>query len=138
MNARCAWLIVGLLLTCLSLRAVTTNDLATAEREGRQLAEQLRNARPNANFTNSGKILIIASKKQRRTIQFNSRVVSWIDNDTGGILLAKAYDAEGKLLKEFRPTQFEKINGEWHLQEMEMENVQTGNRTKIEFHFERK
>jgi len=236
MNARCAWLIVGLLLTCLSLRAVTTNDLATAEREGRQLAKQLRNARPTANFTNSGKILILASKKQRRTVQFNSRVVvtetnwtsfyeatdgtnalstfsvehqpdspsiyrlnctnqlaadrtmqpfggsdfwlvdlgleflhwpiqlltrremkrsnacsvlesrnpspapggysrivSWIDNDTGGILLAKAYDVKGKLIKEFRPTEFEKVNGEWHLQEMEMENVQTESRSTLIF-----
>lgn len=236
MRTRRAWLIVSLLLVAGSLRAVTTNDLATAEREGRQLAEQLRNARPNANFTNSGTLAIRASKKQRSTVRFNSRVVvtetnwtsvyeatdgtnnlstfsvehrpdspsryrlvctnvldasqttlpfaksdfwlvdlgleffhwpvqlltrkeikrgeacsvlesrqpapppggysrivSWIDNDTGGILLAEAYDAKGKLLKEFRPTEFEKVNGEWHLREMEMENVQTGSRSTLVF-----
>lgn len=236
MNARCAGLIASLLLVAGAVRAVTTNDLATAEREGRQLAEQLRNAKPTANFTNSGQIVIRTSKKQRRTIQFNSRVVvtetnwisfyeatdgtntlsafsvehrpdspssyrldhtnllaasqtmlpfagsdfgladlgleffhwpvqlltrkeikrgeacsvlesrqptpasgsysrivSWIDNDTGGILLAEAYDAKGKFLKEFRPTDFEKVNGEWHLSKMEMENVQTGSRSTLVF-----
>jgi hypothetical protein len=30
------------------------------------------------------------------------------------------------------------VDGQWHVEEMQMENVQTGNRTKIEFHFERK
>jgi hypothetical protein len=236
MKARCAWLTVSLLLAGWSLRAVTTNDLATAEREGRELARQLRDARPTTGFTNSGTLAIRASKKQRSTIRFNSRVVvtetnwtsvyeatdgtnnlstfsvehrpdspsryrlnctnvldasqttlpfaksdfwladlgleffhwpvqlltrkeikrgeacsvlesrqpapppggysrivSWIDNDTGGILLAEAYDAKGKLLKEFRPTEFEKVNGEWHLREMEMENVQTGSRSTLVF-----
>jgi hypothetical protein len=236
MSARCAWLMISLLLVCVPLHAVTTNDLATAVREGRELAQQLRNARPDANFTNSGTLVIRASKKQRNTIRFNSRVVvtetnwtsfyeatdgtnnlatfsvehqpdapshyrldctneldasqttlpfaksdfwladlgleffhwpvqlltrkeikrgescsvlesrnpspppggysrivSWIDNDTGGILLAEAYDAKGKLLKEFRPTEFEKVNGEWHLREMEMENVQTGSSSTLIF-----
>jgi hypothetical protein len=236
MRARCAWLTVSLLLGCVSLHAVTTNDPATAEREGRELAQQLRNARPDANFTNSGTLVIRTSKKQRSTVRFDSRVVvtetnwtsfyaatdgtndlshfsvehqvdvpnryhlnhtnlldaskstmsfagsdfwladlgleffhwpvqlltrreikrgescsvlesrnpspppggysrivSWIDNDTGGILLAEAYDARGKLLKEFRPTEFEKVNGEWHLREMEMENVQTGSRSTLIF-----
>jgi len=236
MNALRAWLILGLLLVTVSVRAVTTNDPVTAEREGRELAGKLRTAKPNANFTNAGTILIRTSKKQRSTIQFNSRVVvtetnwtsfyeasdgsntlstfsvehqpdsvsiyrldqtnvisadqvsqpiagsdfwfldlglqffhwpvqlltrreikrsnacsvlesrnpspapgsysrvvSWIDNDTGGILLAEAYDAKGKFLKEFRPTDFEKVNGEWHLREMEMENVQTGSRSVLTF-----
>jgi len=236
MNARAAWLIVSLLLMGAVARAVTTNDLATAEREGRQLAEQLRTTRPNAGFTNSGQLRIRTPKKQRHTLAFNSRVVvtatnwtsvyeatdarqqrivfsvehrpdapsiyrldgtnlpaadrvalsfagsdfwltdlgleflhwpiqlltrreikrgeacsvlesrrpdppptgysrlvSWIDNDTGGILLAQAYDARGKLLKEFRPTEFEKVNGEWRLREMEMENVQTGSRSTLIF-----
>jgi len=239
MNARRAWLIVSLLLVTFSLQAVTTNDPVTAEREGRELAQKLRNARPNANFTNSGKILILKpKKKQRSTVQFNSRVVvtetnwtsfyeasdgtnnlstfsvehltdapshyhlgctnlldasqttlpfagsdfwladlgleffhwpvqlltrkelergeacsvlesrnpspppgaysrvvSWIDNDTAGILLAEAYDAKGKLLKEFRPTEFEKVNGEWQLSEIEMKNVQTGSRSILTFDF---
>jgi len=237
MNARRAWLIVSLLLVTIPLQAVTTNDPVTAEREGRKLAQKLRNARPNANFTNSGKILILQpKKKQRSTIQFNSRVVvtetnwisfyeasngtnllsafsvehlpnapsryrlnctnlldasqatlpfagsdfwladlgleffhwpvqlltrkelergeacsvlesrdpspspggysrvvSFIDNDTGGILRAEAYDAKGKPLKEFQPDEFEQVNGEWQLHTMTMKNVQTKSHSILTF-----
>ena len=62
-----------------------------------------------------------------------SRVRSWIDKETGGILEAEAYDAAGKLLKVFEPKSFKKINGQWELQEMEIRNVQTGSRTRLEF-----
>jgi hypothetical protein len=62
-----------------------------------------------------------------------SRVLSWIDKETGGILQAEAYDANGKLLKEFSPKSFKKVNGQWELQEMEIRNVQTGSRTRLEF-----
>jgi hypothetical protein len=62
-----------------------------------------------------------------------SRVVSWIDNETFGIVHAEAYDVNGKLLKEFDPKSFKKVNGQWELQEMEIRNVQTGSRTRLEF-----
>jgi hypothetical protein len=62
-----------------------------------------------------------------------SRVVSWIDKETGGILEAEAYDAQNKLLKVFEPKSFKKVNGQWELQEMEIRNVQTGSRTRLEF-----
>ena len=62
-----------------------------------------------------------------------SRVVSWIDNETLGLVQAEAYDAKGKLLKEFYPKTFKKVNGQWELQEMEIRNVQTGSRTRLEF-----
>jgi hypothetical protein len=62
-----------------------------------------------------------------------SRVLSWIDRETGGILQAEAYDASGRLLKEFAPKSFKKVNGQWELQEMEIRNVQTGSRTRLEF-----
>lgn len=62
-----------------------------------------------------------------------SRVVSWIDQETGGILEAAAYDAQGKLLKVFEPKSFKKVDGQWELQEMEIRNVQTGSRTRLEF-----
>jgi Outer membrane lipoprotein-sorting protein len=60
-----------------------------------------------------------------------SRVVSWIDNETLGIVQAEAYDAKGKLLKEFYPKSFKKVNGQWELQEMEIRNDQTGSRTRL-------
>ena len=62
-----------------------------------------------------------------------SRVVSWIDDETLGIVHAEAYDANGKLLKEFDPKSFKKVNGQWQLQEMEIRNVQTGSRSRMEF-----
>ena len=65
-----------------------------------------------------------------------SRVVSWIDNDTLGIVQAEAFDAKGKLLKEFAPKEFKKVDGQWQLQEMEIRNVQTGSRSRIEFNLQ--
>jgi hypothetical protein len=62
-----------------------------------------------------------------------SRVLTWIDKETGGPLQAEAYDLNGKLLKEFQPKSFKKVNGQWELQEMEIRNVQTGSRTRLEF-----
>ena len=62
-----------------------------------------------------------------------SRVLSWIDKETGGVLAAEAYDFNGKLLKEFWPKTFKKVNGQWELQEMDIRNVQTGSRTRLEF-----
>jgi hypothetical protein len=62
-----------------------------------------------------------------------SRVISWIDEESGGIVEAKAYDAQGKLLKEFYPKDVKKVNGQWQVEMMEMDNVQTGSRSRIEF-----
>jgi hypothetical protein len=62
-----------------------------------------------------------------------SRVLTWIDKENGGPLQAEAYDANGRLLKEFAPKSFKKVNGQWELQEMEIRNVQTGSRTRLEF-----
>jgi hypothetical protein len=62
-----------------------------------------------------------------------SRVLSWIDKETDGILEADAYDVQGKLLKEFFPKDFKKVRGQWQVQSMEMDNVQTGSRSRIEF-----
>lgn len=62
-----------------------------------------------------------------------SRVVSWIDGETLGVVEAYGYDAAGKLLKEFTPKSFKKVNGRWELKEIEISNVQTGSRTRLEF-----
>lgn len=67
-----------------------------------------------------------------------SRVLSWIDKESNGILQAEAYDAQGKLLKIFEPKSFKKVNGQWELQEMEIRNVQTGSRTRLEFDLTKK
>jgi len=76
---------------------------------------------------------LLESTNPNPTTNGYSRVVSWIDKETGGILEAEAYDATGKLLKDFAPKSFKKVNGQWELQEMEIRNVQTGSRTRLEF-----
>ncbi|HEV2330671.1 MAG TPA: outer membrane lipoprotein-sorting protein [Verrucomicrobiae bacterium] len=62
-----------------------------------------------------------------------SRVVTWIDNQTLGIIHAEAYDANGKLIKVFDPKSLKKVNGQWELQDIEIRNVQTHSRTRIQF-----
>ncbi|HUA37805.1 MAG TPA: outer membrane lipoprotein-sorting protein [Candidatus Sulfopaludibacter sp.] len=76
---------------------------------------------------------VLESTNPNPTANGYSRVVSWIDNETLGIVQAEAYDAKGNLLKEFYPKSFKKVNGQWELQEMEIRNDQTGSRTRLEF-----
>ena len=80
---------------------------------------------------------VLESTNPEPTTNGYSRVVSWIDNDTLGIVQAEAFDAKGKRLKEFAPKEFKKVNGQWQLQEMEIRNVQTGSRTRLEFKLEK-
>ncbi len=63
-----------------------------------------------------------------------SRIVSWIDVESAGILHADAYDAKGSLLKQFDPTELQKVGSERQVREIEMRNRQTGSRSAIEFH----
>jgi hypothetical protein len=65
-----------------------------------------------------------------------SRVVSWLDKETGGPLLAEGYDWENKLLKEFSIRSFRKVQGQWQLQEMEIRNLKTKTRTRLEWEFD--
>jgi hypothetical protein len=62
-----------------------------------------------------------------------SHVVSWIDEESLGIVEAYAYDANGKKLKNFYPKNFEKVNGQYQVQSLIMENLQTGSKTTLEF-----
>jgi hypothetical protein len=62
-----------------------------------------------------------------------SRVDSWIDEASGGIVMANAYDAQGKLLKEFHPKDFKKVKGQWQVERMDIDNIQTGSHTRLEF-----
>lgn len=65
-----------------------------------------------------------------------SRVVTWLDQDTLGIVVAEAYDTRGRLMKEFEPKSFKKVNGQWRLKEMEIRNEQTDSRTSLVFDVE--
>lgn len=76
---------------------------------------------------------VLESVNSGNEINSYSRIVSWIDNDSFGIVEAYGYDARGKLLKEFTPKTFKKLNGQWQVQEIEIRNVQTGSRTQLKF-----
>ena len=76
---------------------------------------------------------VLESRNSELSARMYSRVVSWIHTETGGLIQAESYDARGKLLKEFRPTETEKVNGRQELKEMEIENVQAGTRTTLVF-----
>jgi hypothetical protein len=79
---------------------------------------------------------VIESKHPTPNPKGYSRVLSWIDVETGGLIRAEGYDASNKLLKEFSIGGFKKVNGHWELKEMEIRNEQTESRTRLEFSFE--
>jgi len=62
-----------------------------------------------------------------------SKVKSWVDAESDGIVLAEAYDVNGQKIKEFIPKDFSKVNGQWQLEEMQISNVQTDSRTTVKF-----
>ena len=63
-----------------------------------------------------------------------ARVMSWIMiASPHGIVHGDAYDARGEVLKRFDPTNLEKIQGDYQLEEMEMRNRKTGSQTVIKF-----
>jgi hypothetical protein len=65
-----------------------------------------------------------------------SKVISWVDAESDGIVYAEAYDGNGKELKEFIPKDFTKVNGQWQLGEMQISDVQTDSRTTVKFDLE--
>ena len=62
------------------------------------------------------------------------RVVSWVDKETGGILLAEIYTAEVKPIKSFAVKGLTKKDGRWQVDEMEMRNTKTRARSRLSFH----
>jgi hypothetical protein len=60
-------------------------------------------------------------------------VVSWIDNDTLGIVEAYAYDVNGQRLKDFYPKDIKKVHGQWQVQTLQMDNDKTGSRSRLQF-----
>ena len=79
---------------------------------------------------------VLVSRPEKVEEGAYGKVVSWVDEDSMGIVRAQLFDSEGKVLKVFEPKSFKKIDGQWHLKEMEMRNEQTGTRTSIRFDLE--
>ncbi len=67
-----------------------------------------------------------------------TRVRSWIDAKTGGVILAEAYGPDNKLLKEFEVGGLTKVGGQWELKDMEMRTTKTDSKTVLEFKYEQK
>jgi hypothetical protein len=68
-----------------------------------------------------------------------ARVLSWVDVETDGILMAEAYGRgdEKKAQKEFKVGSFKKVKGEYQLQDMEIRNPKADTRTKLEFNLQK-
>jgi hypothetical protein len=62
-----------------------------------------------------------------------SKIKSWVDAQSDGIVYALAYDVNGNELKEFIPKDFTKVNGQWQLEEMQIGNLQTKSTTTVKF-----
>jgi Outer membrane lipoprotein-sorting protein len=77
--------------------------------------------------------IVLESTNPHPTANGYSRVVSWIDEDSLGIVEAYAYDVKGKRLKNFYPKDFQKVNGQYQVQSLIMDNLQTGSRSRLEF-----
>jgi hypothetical protein len=76
---------------------------------------------------------VLESRNPHATPDNYARVLSWIHEESGALIQAEAYDARGRLLKEFRPTAVQKVNGQHELKEMEIENVRTRSSTRLTF-----
>ena len=64
-----------------------------------------------------------------------ARVISWIDHEFGGVILAEAYDSQKKLIKEFEIDGVTEVNDRWHLKAMEILDRRLDTRTRIEFDY---
>jgi hypothetical protein len=75
----------------------------------------------------------VAGKESRAPY---ARVVSWVDRETGGLILAEAYDAANRLLKHFSVGSVTKVQGRWELKNMEIRNTADDTRTVLKFQYE--
>ena len=89
-------------------------------------------------FRSSRSCIVLESVNPEPAPGAYARVLSWIDKESYGIVHAEAYTTNGRQLKVFDPKEFKKVNGRWQLQEMEIRNIQTGSRTRLEFQLETK
>ncbi len=78
---------------------------------------------------------VLGSKPSETDHQLGySRVVSWVDKETGGILIAEAYDGAGKKVKQFEVNSFKKDEkGNWQIEEIEIRNLISKTRTLLVF-----
>jgi hypothetical protein len=131
-TARDAYTLTNALSSALATTPIAGSDLRVGDLgmeflhwpEQRVLKSEMRRGRP---------CKVLESVNPAPATNAYSRVVSWIDNDTGGIARAEAYDQNNKLFKVCEPKGFKKVKGRWELREMRIRNLKTGSQTVIEF-----
>ena len=84
-------------------------------------------------FHNNCACAVLESTNPHPATNGYARVVSWIDEDSGNVIEAKAYDGSGQPLKDFNVKSLAKVNGHWRVESVIMDNVQTSTRTRLEF-----
>ena len=64
-----------------------------------------------------------------------TRVKSYIDKESNGLLIAEGYDAQGHLIKEFslHGSSFKKVNGHWRLEKMDIRNLRIHSQTELKY-----
>jgi hypothetical protein len=64
-----------------------------------------------------------------------TRVKSYIDKESNGLLIAEGFDAQGHLIKEFslHGSSFKKVNGHWRLEKMDIRNVRNHSQTELKY-----
>jgi hypothetical protein len=67
-----------------------------------------------------------------------TRVVSYIDRETGKPILAEAFGPDGKVQKEFEIGGVTRVDGVWQLKNMEMRDLKADSVTVLEFQYEQK
>ncbi|MHC1763202.1 MAG: outer membrane lipoprotein-sorting protein [Verrucomicrobiia bacterium] len=78
---------------------------------------------------------VVESRNPRPAVGGYSRVVSWIDSELGSVVRAEAYDVTGKRFKIFDLKSFKKVDGRWHVKDMEIRNNARDSLTRLEFEF---
>lgn len=84
-------------------------------------------------FHNNCACVVLESTNPHPATNGYARVVSWIDEESGAVIEAKAYDGSDKPLKDFKLKSLAKVNGHWQVEAVIMDNDQTGSRTRLEF-----
>lgn len=79
---------------------------------------------------------VIQSAPEVRTGMMYARVVSWVDNESDGIVMAQSYNEFNKRLKEFEVQSFKKVEGVWQLKKMTIYDNLTDSRTTLEIDLE--
>jgi hypothetical protein len=76
---------------------------------------------------------ILESRNPRPNAAGYTRVRSWVDNETGAILIAEAFGPDNRRMKEFEIGGFTRVDGRWELKNMEMRNLRDDTRTTLQF-----